>query len=144
MTSAQIFWACLALVLIAAETVAPEVFLLWLGFAAGSVFLLLLGVPGLEMVWQGVTFAVMGFVFIFAYVKFLRGRGAPSDQPLLNRKTEQLIGQVFPLDQAIVDGRGRLKIGDAYWVVEGPDLAQGVRVRVLAARSMSLQVGPVD
>jgi membrane protein implicated in regulation of membrane protease activity len=78
------------------------------------------------------------------YLKFIRNRVGPSDQPLLNRRGEQLVGQVYPLEQAIVDGRGRLKIGDAFWVAEGPDLPQGTRVRVLAVRSMSLQVGPAE
>ena len=67
-----------------------------------------------------------------------------SDQPLLNRRGEQLVDRVYPLDTAIVDGRGRLKIGDAFWVAEGPDLPQGVRVRITAVRGLSLQVHAVD
>jgi membrane protein implicated in regulation of membrane protease activity len=51
---------------------------------------------------------------------------------------------VFVLEQAIVDGRGRLKIGDAFWAAEGPDLAQGTRVRVVGADNMSLQVVAAD
>jgi membrane protein implicated in regulation of membrane protease activity len=144
MTHAQIIWAAAALVLIAGETLSPGVFLMWAGFAAGGVFLLLLAAPELSFVWQAVTFCVFAAVSIAIYLKFFRGRGAASDQPLLNRKSEQLVGQVFVLEQAIVDGRGRLKIGDAFWVAEGPDLPQGVRVRVTAARNMSLQVQPAD
>lgn len=144
MSSAQIVWAALALVLIAVESVAPGVFMLWLGFAAATVFLVLLAVPDLPNVWQAITFVAMGFVFIGVYLKFFRGNDEASDRPLLNRPLDQLVGQVFPLDQAIVDGRGRLKIGDAYWVAEGPDLPQGTRVRVVSAQNMSLQVRPVD
>jgi membrane protein implicated in regulation of membrane protease activity len=144
MSTAQIAWAALALVLIAIESIAPGVFMLWLGFAAATVFLVLLAVPDLATVWQAVAFVAFGFAFIGAYLKFFRGREEASDQPLLNRRGEQLVGQVFPLEQAIVDGRGRLKIGDAFWVAEGPDLPQGTRVRILAVRSMSLQVGPAD
>jgi membrane protein implicated in regulation of membrane protease activity len=47
---------------------------------------------------------------------------------------------VHVLEQAIVDGRGRLKIGDAFWTAEGPDLPQGVRVRITGVRDMALQV----
>ena len=39
MRTELIVWAGLALLLIAAETLAPGVFLLWLGFAAAAVFL---------------------------------------------------------------------------------------------------------
>ena len=143
MRTELIVWAGLALLLMAAETLAPGVFLLWLGFAAAAVFALLLVMP-LPPVWQAVAFIVLAFVSIAVYVKFFRGQERESDQPLLNRRGDQLVGQVFVLEQAIVDGRGRLKIGDAFWVAEGPELPQGQRVRVVAARNMSLQVLPVD
>jgi membrane protein implicated in regulation of membrane protease activity len=143
MRTELIVWASVALVLIAAETLIPGAFLLWLGFAAAAVWAVLFFVP-LEPLWQVITFVVLAFVSVGIYVKFVRGQEKESDQPLLNRRGEQLVGQVFLLEQAIVDGRGRLKIGDAFWVAEGPDLPQGQRVRVVAARNMSLQVLPVD
>lgn len=144
MSTVQTAWLVFALVLMAGEMVIPEMFLLWLGFAALAVFGVLLGVPDLPLLWQGVSFGVFSALSIWVYLKFIRNRVGPSDQPLLNRRGEQLVGQVYPLEQAIVDGRGRLKIGDAFWVAEGPDLPQGTRVRVLAVRSMSLQVGPAE
>lgn len=140
MRTAMILWASLALALMAAETLAPGVFLLWLGFAAAAMFLAVLLVPDLAPVWQAAGFIVLSFVSIAVYVKFFRGREKPSEQPLLNRRGAQLVGQVFVLEQAIVDGRGRLKIGDAFWAAEGPDLPQGTRVRVTGADNMSLQV----
>ena len=42
--------------------------------------------------------------------------------------------------EGIVDGRGRLKIGDAFWRAEGPDLPQGTRVRVVAVDGTAVQV----
>ena len=144
MRTALIIWASLALALMAAETLAPGVFLLWLGFAAATMFLTLLVWPDLAPVWQAAAFIVLSFVFIGVYVMVFRGREKPSDQPLLNRRGAQLVGQVHVLEQAIVDGRGRLKIGDAFWTAEGPDLPQGTRVRVVSADNMSLQVVRAD
>ena len=40
-------WAALALLLIAAETIAPGVFLMWLGFAAAAMLAIVLAVPGI-------------------------------------------------------------------------------------------------
>lgn len=134
-----VVWASVALLLIAAEALAPGVFLLWLGFAAAAMFLLLL-VVDLPLVWQAVAFVVFGFVSIGIYIRYFRGRERPSDQPNLNRRGQQLVGQVHHLDQAIVDGRGRVKVGDAFWVVEGPELPVGARVRVVSANGMALQV----
>ena len=53
-----------------------------------------------------------------------------SDEPLLNRRGEQLIGQVVTLEEATVNGRGRARVGDSLWRVTGPDLAAGTRVRI--------------
>ncbi len=136
-----IVWGCLALALMAAETLVPGAFLLWLGFAAAAVWLLLWVLP-LSPLWQVIVFTVLAFVSVGVYIRFFRDKEKPSDQPLLNRRGEQLVGQVFALEQAIVDGRGRLKIGDAFWMAEGPDLPQGTRVRIVSAGNMALQVVP--
>jgi membrane protein implicated in regulation of membrane protease activity len=139
-----IVWAGLALVLMAAESIIPGVFLIWLGMAAAAVFLVLLVVPDLAPVWQAVAFIALAFLSIGVYVKFFRGNLKPSEQPLLNRRSEQLVGQVFPLESAIVDGRGRLKIVDAFWSAEGEDLPAGTRVRIISARDGNLQVRAVE
>lgn len=134
-----IVWGCIALALIAAETLVPGAFLLWLGLAAAALWLLLWVLP-LSVTWQVVVFVLLSFLSVGIYIRWFRPRLSPGDQPLLNRRGEQLVGQVFELEQAIVNGRGRLKIGDAFWTAEGPDLAAGTRVRVVAARDMALKV----
>lgn len=133
-------WAVVALLLIAAETLAPGAFMLWMGFAAAVVFLLVLLVPGIPVLAQVAAFVVLSFVSIQVYRRWFRKAARQSDQPLLNRRAEQNVGLVAPLDQAIVSGRGRIKLGDAYWVVEGPDLPAGTPVRVVAANGMVLKV----
>ena len=68
-----------------------------------------------------------------------------SEQPLLNKRGAQLIGRVFPLDQAIVNGRGRLKIADgALWIATGPDLPTGLRVKIVAVDGTLLRVEPAE
>ena len=135
-------WACLALALISAEVLAPGVFLLWLGIAAGVVFAIVLLVPGLPVLVQGIAFVLLSFASIFVYRRWFRQDGEHSDQPLLNRRTEQFIGKVFVLDSAIEDGTGRIKVGDAFWTVTGPDLPAGRKVRVIGADTMTLRVSP--
>jgi membrane protein implicated in regulation of membrane protease activity len=133
-------WAAIALLLFAAEAVAPGAFMLWMGFAAVAVFLGVLLIPGIPLLAQVAAFVVLSFVSIQVYRKWFRAHARQSDKPLLNRRAEQLIGLVAPLDQAIVGGRGRVKLGDAYWVVQGPDLAAGTAVRVIAVDGMTLKV----
>ncbi|TKR30821.1 NfeD family protein [Luteimonas gilva] len=133
-------WAILALVLIAAETVAPGAFLMWLGFAAGAMFLLVLAFPDMPLLMQAVLFTVLAFAFVYAYRRWFRDRDRRSDQPALNRRTSALIGRVVKLESAIVRGRGRVQIADAYWDVVGPDMAAGEEVRIVGAEGMTLRV----
>src|SRR5688572_9559457 len=136
------FWAALALLLFAAEVLAPGAFLLWLGFAATAVFLVVLLVPGMSVLAQACLFAVLGIVSILAWRRFSRGkRVLAGGDPILNRRTAALIGRVVPLERAIVNGHGRVQIANAYWEVIGPDLLEGTAVRVLSADGMTLRVG---
>ncbi|WP_242111466.1 NfeD family protein [Luteimonas aquatica] len=135
-------WAGLALLLIAAETFAPGAFLLWLGFAAGVMFLVTLLFPGMPLLGQAVLFAALSFFFVAVCRRWFRGGGRASDQPALNRRAAALIGRVVPLERAIEQGRGRVQIADAYWDVAGADLPGGAMVRIVAVDGMTLVVEP--
>jgi hypothetical protein len=139
------FWAAVALLLVAAEVMAPGAFMLWLAFAAAALFVLVWLVPGIPLVLQAVLFVVLGFCSILAYRKWLQKRQEPeSDQPALNRRGAQLIGRIVPLERAIERGTGRVQIADAYWEVNGPDLPAGSSVRIVGVEGMSLRVEAVD
>ena len=135
-----IAWAGLALLLIAAEVRAPGVFMLWLGISAGVICFVVLLFPGIPLLWQAAGFIVLSFVSIAVYRRYFRQDGERNDQPLLNRRAEQFIGKVFVLDSALADGTGRIRVGDAYWTVTGPDLPAGSKVRVIGADSMTLKI----
>ena len=134
-------WAVAALLLFAAEVLAPGAFMLWLGLAAAVTFLIVLLLP-MPLLAQVGLFVVLGLVSIQVYRTWFRGRGLHSDQPLLNRRVAQLVGRVVPLERGIVNGRGRVQIADALWDVEGPDLPAGAAVRIVGAEGMTLRVEP--
>ncbi len=135
------FWWAVALLLIVGEILAPGVFMLWLGIAAAAmgVILLLTG-AGMSYLWQAVIFGVLAFVSVGVYWRFLRGKGRVSDQPLLNKRGLQLIGLTVPLLEPIVDGLGKVQIGDARWTVRGTDAPVGTRVVVESVDGMTLNV----
>ncbi len=137
-------WAGLALVLIAAETVIPGAFLMWLGFAAGVMFLLVLVAPGIPLLGQAVLFTLLSFLFVYVYRRWFRDRDRRSDQPTLNKRTAQLVGRMVTLEQPVIGGSGRVQIADAYWDVSGPDLPVGTAVRIIGAQGMTLLVEPVS
>ena len=135
-------WAALAVVLFAAEALVPGAFMLWMGVAAAVVFLAVWAIGDVPVLVQVVLFVVLSFVSIQIYRTWFRKRARPSDQPLLNRRAEQLVGRVVLLDQAIVNGNGRAKVDDAFWAVTGVDSPAGSSVRVVAVDGMTLKVQP--
>ncbi|MGJ7904561.1 NfeD family protein [Lysobacter sp. 1R34A] len=137
-------WAAIALLLFAAEAMAPGAFMLWLGLAAAVMFGLVLVFPGLSVLAQVAAFVLLSFVSIQVYRTWFRGRERQSDRPLLNRRAEQLVGRVVTLERGIVQGSGRVQIADAYWDVSGPELPAGAAVRVIGTDGMTLRVEAVD
>lgn len=134
-------WWLLALVLIAAEMLAPGYFLLWIGIAAGVMGLVTLVVPGLSGIAQAVLFGLLAIAACLVYWKFIRPVAEQrDDQPLLNRRGAQLVGRRFVLAEAIVNGRGKVKVGDSEWLAEGPDLPAGSEVEVVAVSGATLRV----
>jgi membrane protein implicated in regulation of membrane protease activity len=133
-------WAILALVLIAGEAVLPGAALLWLGLAAAIVFFVVLLLPDLPVLAQGVLFIVLSFASVEIYRRHFRKRAPVSDAPTLNRRAAQLVGRVVPLERAIVNGEGRVQIADAYWDVRGDDLPAGTPVRIVGVDGMTLLV----
>jgi membrane protein implicated in regulation of membrane protease activity len=101
--------------------------------------------PGIGAAGQWIVFALLSLAAVAVGWQWKR-RHPPgaSDQPLLNQRAVQLIGRVFPLDTPIVDGRGRIKVGDAFWQVAGSDLPQGTRVRVAGIEGLLLRVDRAD
>lgn len=60
----------------------------------------------------------------------------------LNAGGNRLIGREAVLVESIHEGRGRAKIGDTTWLVSGPDLAAGAKVRVTGQDGVVLLVSP--
>lgn len=134
------FWWGVALALFAAEALLPGTFMLWLGLAAAGTALVGLLLP-MTVAAQWMLFAVLALISVALGWQYKQRHPLmASDQPLLNRRGAQLVGQVHVLERAIVDGRGRLKIGDAFWTVVGPELPAGTRVRVAAVDGGTLRV----
>src|SRR3954471_14402643 len=109
-------WWLLALVLIGAELMIPGFFLLWIGVAAAAMGLILMFLPELSFLIQTVLFVALALISCYIYWRFVRAAvNERSDQPNLNRRAEQYIGRRYVLDTAIVNGRGKVKVGDSPW-----------------------------
>ncbi len=136
-------WVVLGLILLGLEIFAPGVYLLWVGIAAlivGAASLVLweTGFWGWQV--QVLLFLVLSLASAWLGRKLVVSRQDNTDQPLLNRRSEQMIGRTATLAEPIRDGRGRIQLGDTLWRVCGPDLPAGTRVRVVAAADADLEL----
>ncbi len=136
-------WWALGGVLAAVEVFAPGFMFLWIGVAAGLVGCLLVVWPGLELAGQISAFAILSVASLIAWRRVQKAHPAKSDEPNLNRRGAQYVGQRGSLLVPIVNGRGRIRLGDSSWTVTGPDLPAGVPVEVTGADGTLLQVHPV-
>lgn len=143
MISIHYVWWVLALILIAGEVLAPGFFLLWIGIAAAVMGLIMLVAPGLGVLPQALLFIALAFASCMVWWFWLRLRLARNDDPLshtLSRRGVQLIGRHLVLVEAIINGRGKAKVGDSQWLVEGPDLPVGTEVEVTGVDGSMLKV----
>lgn len=134
-------WLILGLLLMGIEAVVPGVFMFWLGLAA-----LIVGILTFKLVgaWQLqiVAFALLSISMVPLWRHFAGRASEREDNQFLNRRTQELVGQVVTLETPIRDGVGTVRIGDTVWRVEGPALEAGSRVKIENADGARLRVGP--
>jgi len=133
-------WFIAGLVLVILEIFAPGAVFLWLGIAAGLVGAVVFLVPDLDWKFQFTLFAVLSVVSIVVSRRYLKRRPLETDHPNLNRRAAQYVGRDLILDAALSGGRGRLRVDDTTWRVEGPDLPAGAKVRVTAVNGATLKI----
>ncbi|UVJ44239.1 NfeD family protein [Pseudomonas sp. LS1212] len=137
-------WLALGTLLLILEVFGAGGYLLWVGVAAAGVGVITFVIPSLP--WT-LHFLLFGLLSVFTAVFWWRrqhGVASPSDQPGLNMRRQELIGRTFVVQEAIVGGRGKIKVGDGFWIVKGADLPVGARVIVTEQEGAVLLVQPVD
>jgi membrane protein implicated in regulation of membrane protease activity len=137
------YWAVFGAVLGVIEVAVPAMVCIWLAAAALGVAAIAWRYPGLSWEHQALIFAALAVASVaLGRTAFVRAQSSESGRHL-NRRTESYIGRMFTLDGAIIDGRGRLKVDDTVWLVVGPDLPAGTRVRVTGTENTLLRVEPI-
>lgn len=132
-------WFAVAVALLALETVVPGIHFLWFGLAAAIVGMIALMVP-LAWQWQMISFAVIAVATIFLVRRSSRMDIAKTDEPMLNVRGAQYIGRKLAVAEAIVNGRGKVQVGDTQWLAEGEDAPVGASVIVSGVNGTALVV----
>ena len=127
------YWWAFAAVLLVFEMMLPGVVFLFLAIGAAAVGAFLLAASDLSLELQLFVFAIVSVgsaVVLRPTLKRLQ-QGRPQDATI-NARGDAMVGKTIVLDAPILNGRGRVKVGDGSWTVTGPDMVAGVRVRVTA------------
>ena len=134
-------WIIAGAILLALELVMPGAFMMWFGIAATLVGAVSF-VVAWSWQWQCVAFAVFALASVPLWRRFAPQVTPANEAPMLNRRTEALVGRIFTLEKPIVDGIGIVRIDDTIWRVHGADRGAGSRVKVTRADGASLIVEP--
>ena len=133
-------WLVVAASFAVIEIAVPAMVCIWLAASALGTALIVWLAPGLSWEHQALIFAALAVASVaIGRLAFERIRGQSSDVRL-NRRAEIYVGRTFTLERPIVDGRGRLRVDDTMWLVEGPDLPAGTRVQVTGVDNTMLRV----
>ncbi|WP_374442829.1 NfeD family protein [Pseudomonas panipatensis] len=135
-------WLAFGTLLLILEIFGAGGYLLWIGVAAaitgGIAFLF----PALPWTGQFLAFGVLAILTAVFWWRHQRRTTADAGHSSLNRRGSELLGRQFALHDAIVGGRGKIRVGDSLWLVSGPDLPAGTQVRVTGQDGVLLLVEP--
>ncbi len=136
-------WFGVAVALFVLETIVPGIHLLWFGVAAGIVGLVALIAP-VAWQWQLIAFAVISVATVFWVRRSSAPGVAKADLPNLNVRGAQYIGRTVTVIDAIIGGRGKVRVGDTVWGAEGEDAPVGAIVEVTGVHGTMLVVARRD
>lgn len=133
------WWLIAAILLAIGETFAPGVFLIWIAIAAGITGVTAALLP-IGIAEQFALFAVAAIVSGYAGRSWYLANPVGTEDDKLNDRVARLIDREVVVTEAIVHGRGRVKVGDGEWPARGPDAAVGNRVRITGSDGACLIV----
>jgi membrane protein implicated in regulation of membrane protease activity len=134
------YWLIAAVVLgIIEVTVGANFFLMWCGLSALLVAGLAYVFPiGLKL--QIIVFSLVTIAVVLIWQKFKPKFITKQPKTLLNQRANQYLNREFYLEEAIINGFGKVKVDDSSWRVEGPNLPEGTKVKVIGVDGTLLKV----
>jgi len=134
-------WTALGISLLVLEALGSGGFLIGAAISAFVTAISLLLFPEQDWKYQLSLFSALAVTFTIIYLKRFKNFNEKTDQPNLNDRTSQFIGQHFTLQEDIVNGKGRIQIGDTFWKIHcDSELSTGTNIKVIDNEGMTLIV----
>jgi membrane protein implicated in regulation of membrane protease activity len=138
------YWWVLAVFLLGIEILAPGFFFLWLSVAGFIVGVIIFLAPSVGLEMQLLIFGLLSIMSILIWRRYGLQQRPETDHPLLNKRGAQYIGRVFSLIEPIENGRGKIKVDDSIWTVQGKDCPIDSRVEVTAVNGTVFEVKLIE
>ena len=131
-------WVVVGLILSLLELIAPGVYLIWFGFAAFVMSVVVYFTPlalTTQLIWFAVFSAIFALIGLYVYGYIFKKTKTPAEYSHLNESAAQYVGQTVTLAEDVVDNRTKVKIGDGYWIAacEKP-LKRGNNAKVIGVK----------
>ncbi|MGF1764344.1 NfeD family protein [Aliivibrio kagoshimensis] len=137
-------WLAFGLGLLLLELLGTAGYLLWVGLSAMIVGVCLSLIP---MSWQlqWIAFASFSLMATWLWWRYQHNKDRQDDESsLLNKRDLQMIGKTARIEEAVLQGKCRVKIGDTTWTAEtNKDLEANTLVKVVKVTGIVLTIEPV-
>jgi membrane protein implicated in regulation of membrane protease activity len=133
-------WAIRAVIVGLAELQVPGSYLIWIALGA-ALTAAIDAVRPASVEMQLATFAAAAAACCVAgYFVYRRVDHRRPDPMALNDRTLSMIGARGVVCAGIVNGEGKVRLGDSIWIAEGPGLEEGTPVVVRSVRGTRVVV----
>lgn len=133
-------WAIAAAAIGFAELHVPGSYLIWIaaGAAATAAFQ---AIWDLRLENQLIAFVVCSLLACLGgYHVYRTAQVRASGETPLNQRNQSMVGARGTVSSRIVNGEGKVRMGDTVWLAEGPDLPEDAPVVVISVRGARLMV----
>ncbi|WP_375750826.1 NfeD family protein [Vibrio sp. HN007] len=138
-------WLAFGLLLLSGELLGTAGYFLWLGISAIVVGLILTVIPlGWQLQW--VSFACFSLFTTWLWWRYQHKKDTNAEKnSLLNQREKQMIGKTTRVDEDVLRGNCRVRIGDTTWSAKcHVDIPAGTLVKVVDVDGIVLTIEPED
>lgn len=119
LTSPVTAWVVAGLTLSLLELIVPGVYLIWFGFAAFVMSVIVYLTPlalTSQLIWFALISAVFACIGLYIYRFIFNQTKVPEEFKNLNNSAEQLVGRKVTVSEDSTDNQTKVKIGDSFWL----------------------------
>ncbi len=131
-------WFILMIVIGVIEMMSLSMYLVGPAAAAGIVGLIKWIYPELSLFASLMLFSILTVAFTYFARHFLKNTKEGESDLGLDANGSEYIGRTFALESDVVNGTGRVKVGDGAWNARGPDAVAGAKIRITGVQGNAL------